>query len=81
MFLRRKVTSMLVMILAGSFSIHSCLAAVQDQKAETTAIRKIGSIQSINGNAITLKSDTGDAVTITIAGDARMLRIAPAKET
>lgn len=52
------------------------VAAAQDQ-GQAAIARKIGAIKSINGNALTLSQDSGPDVTVTVAPNARLLRIAP----
>src|SRR5579864_8829408 len=47
------------------------------QNANGDIARRIGAIKSINGNTATLTPDSGGDVTVTIAPNARMLRIAP----
>src|SRR5215472_18134659 len=51
-------------------------AAAQDQ-GQSAIARKIGAIKSISGNALTLSQDSGPDVTVTVAPNARLLRIAP----
>ena len=56
----------------------SAAAEAPAQAASQSAIaRKIGTIKSINGNTLTLGVDSGPDVTVTVAPNARMLRIAP----
>jgi len=49
----------------------------QDAAGPNAIARRIGAIKSINGNTITLTPDSGADVAVTIAPNARMLRIAP----
>ena len=40
-------------------------------------ISKVGAIRSISGRTLVLKADSGPDVTVTLTGDARLLRLAP----
>lgn len=51
--------------------------ASQPIASENQAVRKIGTIKSINSTAITLKSDAGGDVTAIVQDGARIARIAP----
>lgn len=52
-------------------------AAPQPSPAQSTAGRAVGTIKSINGNMIVLAPDSGAEINITVADDARLLRIEP----
>jgi hypothetical protein len=47
------------------------------QAAAQTAKQVLGAIQAIQGNMITLKPDTGPAVSVVVQGAVRILRVAP----
>lgn len=49
----------------------------QGQPAAGQRISKVGAIKSINGRTLVLKADSGPDVTVTLTGDARLLRLAP----
>jgi len=53
----------------------SCMA--QAQQAAPGAVRKIGTIKSISGNSLVLKTDTGPEVNVTVPDSARIVRLAP----
>lgn len=49
----------------------------QQAPAQTAAKQVLGAIQAIQGNMITLKPDTGPAVSVVVQGAVRILRVAP----
>lgn len=55
----------------------NALLQAQTATAASDIARRIGAIKAINGNTVTLTPDTGADVTVTVAPNARMLRIAP----
>lgn len=72
------------LVSAACVSLHSDLPAEatprppNPQQAPAQAAKQIlGAIQAIQGNTITLKPDTGAAVTVVVQGSARILRVAP----
>jgi len=69
------------LLLPGALAVPAN-AFPQAQPAQSAAApgdiaRRIGAIKSINGNTVTLTPDSGGDVMVTIAPNARMLRIAP----
>lgn len=52
-------------------------AASATQTAAAPAARVIGTVESISGNSLTLKSDDGKSSTVAVAEGARILQIAP----
>jgi hypothetical protein len=69
--------------LAGAALIALCcaIAAPRDtppQAARQAPVaRQVGVIKNINGNAITLTTDTGGDITVEVASNAQMVRVAP----
>jgi len=64
-----RLTVWLVLMAIGG----AALANGQTQQES----RKIGTVKSINGNALVLKPDSGSDISVTIAGGIRILRLAP----
>jgi hypothetical protein len=62
------------LVLAGSLG-----ATVSSQTAqpEGAQVRKLGAVQSISGNVLVLKQDSGTDVKVTLADGVRILRLAP----
>src|SRR5215470_7317830 len=63
----------IVLLLVSA--LLSCVA--QAQQAAPGAVRKIGTIKSISGNSLVLKTDAGPEVNVTVPDSARILRLAP----
>ncbi|MGH9327243.1 MAG: hypothetical protein ACRD2B_11260, partial [Terriglobia bacterium] len=58
------------------------LAAPAPQQAATgVVVRSIGTLQSIRGNTLTLKTDSGAEVKAVIQGSTRMLRVEPGRKS
>jgi Domain of unknown function (DUF5666) len=56
-------------------------ASLQTQESsQNTIARRIGTIKTINGSAITLAPDSGPPVAVTVQPNARILRIAPGEK-
>jgi hypothetical protein len=58
-------------------------AALQGQApgAQSSAVRRIGAIKSINGQTITLAPDSGTDITVTVQDATHILRVAPGEKT
>jgi len=77
MQLRNQFVSLLACLVVAAGS-HSALAA---QTADASGIAKrIGTIKTINGNALTLTPDSGPDVAVSIADNARLLRLNPGEK-
>lgn len=63
----------LVLPLAGT----SFAWSVQAPAAAPAAARQIGTVKAISGSSITLTTDAGQAVTVSVADAARILQLAP----
>lgn len=59
------------------------IAPAQAGTAQTQAppARIVGSVMAVNGDSVTVKSDSGAAVTFTVASDARILETQPGAKT
>jgi hypothetical protein len=70
-----------VALLAGmSFAgvaTTQVFAAETAQAVQSAAVRPVGTVQSISGNSIVVKTDAGATVTISVQEGARILRAAP----
>jgi hypothetical protein len=60
-------------VLAASFPL-----AAQDAAKPTTFL---GTVQSLSGNNITVKNDSGATMQVTVQDNARLLRIEPGQKT
>ncbi len=78
-----RVALLLSATLTGSLAVMSSSvtaqkATAQESQIPTAAVaRKTGSVKSIQGNAITLKPDSGADVNVTVQDGAKVMRIAP----
>jgi len=52
-------------------------AASQQAPAQAPVAKQVGVIKSIDGNAITLTTDTGASIAVQVAANAKMVRVAP----
>jgi Domain of unknown function (DUF5666) len=71
------------MFLAGGYSptfAAMALRAHAAQPAQAPAGRSLGTIKTISGNTITLTTDAGASVTITLQDSTRLLRIEPGEK-
>ncbi|MGH9469793.1 MAG: DUF5666 domain-containing protein, partial [Terriglobia bacterium] len=71
--------------LAGVFmcalALTLPLIAAQQQAAPGAAARSLGTVQAIQGNDITLKTDAGASIHVTLQDSTRMLRVEPGQRT
>jgi Domain of unknown function (DUF5666) len=66
------------LLLGLAIALAASPSALASQAADTSGIAKqIGTIKAINGNAITLTPDSGPDVAVTVADNARLLRLNP----
>ena len=68
----------LVLLVAVVGSVSWAIAAPQD--TQPTIAKRIGTIQAVNGNALTLTPSAGSEVAVTIQPSARILRLAPGEK-
>lgn len=73
------IITAIVMAVAGWMPFSAPHAQAQDA-AQPTLARRIGTIKSINGNALTLTPDSGPEIAVTVQANARLLRIAPGEK-
>ena len=74
---RIRLALLLVVGVMGQQLLLSSAAAMQEAQTAATVARKTGTVKSIQGNAITLKPDTGADVNVTVQDGAKVMRIAP----
>jgi hypothetical protein len=67
----------LVAGVMGSQLLLSSASGMQEAQSAAPVARKTGTVKSIQGNAITLKPDTGADVNVTVQDGAKVMRIAP----
>lgn len=68
--------------LAGSIAANARgRAPAQPQAASGAIVRLIGTVQAIQGDALTLKTDSGAEVHVHVQGSTRMLRVEPGQKS
>lgn len=80
---RTYLTSLLIcaVALGGICSARPAQAIPAAQSPAGATVRAIGTVQSVKGSAITLKTDTGAQVDATIQDSTRLLRIQPGQKS
>jgi co-chaperonin GroES (HSP10) len=71
--LRASLMTPMVVLPAGS----AVLMAQAPAAAPTATARQLGTVTAISGNSLTLKTDAGQVVTVSVADGARILQLAP----
>jgi len=66
----------LVLPLAGA-SVAYAMTAAQAPAAAPTAAKQIGTVKAIAGNSLTLTSDAGQQIAVSVADGAHILQLAP----
>jgi hypothetical protein len=71
------------MILGGSLLAgwFSGLAMAQDAAPAAKPVTFLGTVQTLSGSTITVKNDAGATMQVTVAQDARLLRVEPGQKT
>lgn len=64
--------------LGGAVCAPGCFAS--PQAAAQTVAKRIGTIKAINGSAITLAPESGSELAVTVAPNARLMRLAPGEK-
>jgi hypothetical protein len=65
-------------LIAGAAVVAACsISAAQQAAAKAPVARQVGVIKSISGNSITLATDAGAEITVQLASNAIMVRVAP----
>lgn len=65
------------LILSPGWYVSSAVLMAQASAAATATGRQLGTVTSVAGNRLTLKTDAGQVVTVSVADDARILQLAP----
>jgi Domain of unknown function (DUF5666) len=67
----------LVLPVAMFFAGGGVLMAQAPAAAQAAAARQLGTVTAVAGNSLTLKTDAGQAVTVSVADGVRILQLAP----
>jgi Domain of unknown function (DUF5666) len=80
---RKQSTRFRSMILGGSLLAgwFSGLAMAQDAAPAAKPVTFLGTVQTLSGSTITVKNDAGATMQVTVAQDARLLRVEPGQKT
>jgi co-chaperonin GroES (HSP10) len=70
-------TALAVMAMAG---LYSALGQTPTAQTDLAMQRAVGSIKTITDNGITLASDSGEEIKVTLQDSARILRVAPGEK-
>jgi co-chaperonin GroES (HSP10) len=73
---RRTALKTFLMLPLAALSGHSAVLMAQ-APAAAAAARQIGTVTAVNGNSLTLKTDAGQEVAVSVADGARILQLAP----
>ena len=71
-------------ILCGAVWAAACLAPITATAQDAAAAKPVtflGTVQSLSGNSISVKSDAGATMQVTVEENARLLRIEPGQKT
>jgi len=66
-----------IVFLAAPLAAPAASREIAQAAAQTPVAKQVGVVKSINGNALTLTTDSGTDVTIQVVSDAKMVRVAP----
>src|ERR1700744_1077734 len=66
-----------LMLPVAVFLAGGGLVAQAPAAAQATAARQLGTVTAVAGNSLTLKTDAGQAVTVSVADGVRILQLAP----
>ena len=80
---RKQSTRFRSLILGGSLLAgwFSGLAMAQDAAPAAKPVTFLGTVQTLSGSTITVKNDAGATMQVTVAQDARLLRVEPGQKT
>lgn len=74
-FLRRTVLK--AVMIAPLAVVPVCSGVMMAQAPAAAAARQLGTVTAISGDSLTLKTDAGQQVTVSVADGARILQLAP----
>jgi hypothetical protein len=60
-----------------SVATSAAVREISQAPAQAPVAKQVGVVKSINGNALTLTTDSGTDVAVQVAGNAKMVRVAP----
>ncbi len=66
-----------IVFLAAPLAAPAASREIAQAAAQTPVAKQVGVVKSINGNALTLTTDSGTDVTIQVVSNAKMVRVAP----
>ena len=67
----------LLVMTAGSFDLCAVAVAQSPTASAPAAVRQIGTVKAVAGNSLTLTTDAGQEVVVSVADGARILQLAP----
>lgn len=77
---RAAVAIILAGVLLVSFGGAGYGQTEKAAQAQSSTVRPVGTVKAINGNAITVMTESGSQVTVVVQESTRMLRIAPGQK-
>ncbi|MBB5341694.1 DUF5666 domain-containing protein [Tunturiibacter gelidoferens] len=76
-FFRAVVLGAGLIVSIAALSVGEAIALAQSPAAASAAVRRIGTVKTIAGNSVTLTTDAGQEVVVSVADGARILQLAP----
>ncbi len=76
-FRRSALVAVLIMVVLGVPAIKAAAMAQSPAAAPAAAGRQLGTVKSVSGNTLTLTTDAGQEVVVSVADGARVLQLAP----
>ncbi|NYF53078.1 DUF5666 domain-containing protein [Tunturiibacter gelidoferens] len=76
-FFRAVVLGTGLIVSIAALSVGEAIALAQSPAAASAAVRQIGTVKTIAGNSVTLTTDAGQEVVVSVADGARILQLAP----
>jgi len=77
---RAAVAIVLARVLLVSFGGAGYGQTQKPAQAQSSTVRPVGTVKGINGNAVTVMTESGSQVTVVVQESTRMLRIAPGQK-
>ena len=74
------VVAVLAGILAAPFERAGYGQTQKPAQAQSSTVRPVGTVKGINGNAVTVMTESGSQVTVVVQESTRMLRIVPGQK-
>jgi hypothetical protein len=76
-FRRSALVAVLIMVVIGVFAIKADAMVQSPAAAPAAAGRQLGTVKAVAGNTLTLTTDAGQEVVVSVADGARVLQLAP----